>query len=206
MTGQVTNQKTLDTLITSDIQSAADKVLNNPWRGAEAWHFVLLAQKQLYRGEYPSALKTARRLVEYELELDLKKIYSILTLAGYYARNYQECSRALVKLESMECLTPLERQQYETIAVEIFTNHLPDESNEEFLQCMGKSCGQKVSYLATHCKSCGANFQPCVASGQSILTKDYFTCKGCKHRLLYEQIERLGLKNCSLCHSQLKFK
>ena len=138
MTGQVTNQKTLDTLITSDIQSAADKVLNNPWRGAEAWHFVLLAQKQLYRGEYPSALKTARRLVEYELELDLKKIYSILTLAGYYARNYQECSRALVKLESMECLTPLERQQYETIAVEIFTNHLPDESNEEFLQCMGK--------------------------------------------------------------------
>lgn len=63
-------------------------MLNNPWRGAEAWHFVLLAQKQLYRGEYPSALKTARRLVEYELELDLKKIYSILTLAGYYARNY----------------------------------------------------------------------------------------------------------------------
>lgn len=63
-----------------------------------------------------------------------------------------------------------------------------------------------MSYLATHCKSCGANYQPCVASGQSILTKDYFTCKGCKHRLLYEQIERLGLKNCSLCHSQLKFK
>jgi WD repeat-containing protein 35 len=55
----------------------------------------------LYRGEYHSALKTARRLVEYELELDLKKIYSILTLAGYYARNYKECSRALVKLEAM---------------------------------------------------------------------------------------------------------
>ena len=105
ITGQVTNQKTLDTLITSDIQTAADKVLNNPWRGAEAWHFMLMAQKQLYRGEYHSALKTARRLVEYELELDLKKIYSILTLAGYYARNYKECSRSLVKLESMHNLT-----------------------------------------------------------------------------------------------------
>jgi len=31
--------KTLDTLITSDINTAADKTLTNPWRGAEAWHF-----------------------------------------------------------------------------------------------------------------------------------------------------------------------
>lgn len=101
VTGQVTNQQTLDTLITSDIQSAADKVLGNPWRGAEAWHFMLLAQRQLYRGEYHAALKTARRLVDYELEIDLKKIYSVLTLAAYYARNYKQCSRALVKLENI---------------------------------------------------------------------------------------------------------
>lgn len=79
-------------------------------------------------------------------------------MAGYYARNYQECSRALVKLESMESLSVEEREQYEQIAVEIFTNHQPDQSNEEFLQCMGKQCGQKVSVLATHCKACGANF------------------------------------------------
>jgi len=59
----------------------------------------------MYRGEYHSALKTARRLVEYELEIDTKKIYCMLTLAGYYARNYKECSRALVKLESLSNLT-----------------------------------------------------------------------------------------------------
>jgi hypothetical protein len=38
----MTTQKTLDSLITSDINSSADKILNNPWRGAEAWHFYLL--------------------------------------------------------------------------------------------------------------------------------------------------------------------
>ena len=93
--------------------------------------------KQLYRGEYHSALKTAIRLVEYELEINKKKIYSLLTLAGYYARNYRECSRALVKLESMEGLSEQELSQYEQIAVEIFTKHPPDESNEELQQCMG---------------------------------------------------------------------
>jgi WD repeat-containing protein 35 len=34
--------KTLNSLITSDINSSADKALNNPWKGAEAIHFYLL--------------------------------------------------------------------------------------------------------------------------------------------------------------------
>jgi WD repeat-containing protein 35 len=38
----MTTQKTLDSLITSDINSSADKILNNPWRAAEAWHYYLL--------------------------------------------------------------------------------------------------------------------------------------------------------------------
>lgn len=40
--------KTLDSLITSDINTSADKILNNPWRGAEALHFFLLTQRWLY--------------------------------------------------------------------------------------------------------------------------------------------------------------
>jgi hypothetical protein len=45
----MTTQKTLDSLITSDINSSADKVLNNPWRGAEAWHFYLLVLSDNFR-------------------------------------------------------------------------------------------------------------------------------------------------------------
>lgn len=46
MTGQnTTTAKTLNSLITSTINTSADKILQNPWRGAEAWHFYLLAQR-----------------------------------------------------------------------------------------------------------------------------------------------------------------
>lgn len=81
--------KTLDTLITSDINTSADKALTNPWRGAEAWHFMILAQKQIYGKSYKAALKTCLRLQEYELELDAKRVYSLIALAAYYANHLQ---------------------------------------------------------------------------------------------------------------------
>lgn len=76
--------QTLDSLITSDINTSSDKILNNPWRGAEAWHFYILCQKQLYAGQFKSALKTALRLTDYELDMDPKKIYTLVALSAYY--------------------------------------------------------------------------------------------------------------------------
>lgn len=76
--------KTLDSLITSDINTSSDKILNNPWRGAEAWHFYILCQRQLYAGQFKSALKTALRMTDYELDMDPKKIYTLVALSAYY--------------------------------------------------------------------------------------------------------------------------
>ncbi len=56
MTQNNATQKTLDSLITSDINTAADKILNNPWRGAEAWHFFILTQRNLYSQNFKYAL------------------------------------------------------------------------------------------------------------------------------------------------------
>lgn len=43
ITGQNNNTaKTLNSLITSTINTSSDKILQNPWRGAEAWHFYLM--------------------------------------------------------------------------------------------------------------------------------------------------------------------
>ena len=76
-------------MITSDINTSSDKILNNPWRGAEAWHFYILCQRQLYLGQFKSALKTALRLTDYELEMDAKKIYTLVALSAYYNKvNY----------------------------------------------------------------------------------------------------------------------
>jgi len=75
--------KTLDTLITTDMSTLSDKRLDNPWRGAEAFHFLLLCQGQLNKGEWDAAMKTSMRLTEYESELGLKRVYSLVALASF---------------------------------------------------------------------------------------------------------------------------
>ncbi len=50
MTQQTVKTQTLDTLITSDLSNVSDKALNNPWKGAEGYHFYMLCQSQLYQG------------------------------------------------------------------------------------------------------------------------------------------------------------
>jgi hypothetical protein len=43
-----------------------------------------LCQRQLYAGQFKSALKTALRLTDYELDMDPKKIYTLVALSAYY--------------------------------------------------------------------------------------------------------------------------
>jgi len=66
MEGDINTQitKTLDTLITTDLSTLSDKKLDNPWRGAEAFHFLLLCQNQLNNGDWDAAMKTSMRLIE----------------------------------------------------------------------------------------------------------------------------------------------
>jgi WD repeat-containing protein 35 len=99
LTGGAGTQKTLDTLITSDINTGVDKALSNPWRGAEAWHFLILAHKMLYGGNYKQALQCAIRLQEYELELDPKRVYSVVATTAFFAGHMKECSTAIMRLE-----------------------------------------------------------------------------------------------------------
>ena len=113
----------MDSLITSDINTSTDKILNNPWRGAEAWHFYILAQRQLYSGNHKAALKSALRAAEYELELDTKQVYSLLALAAYYQKHWRECSRAFVKLEAMKAATEEDRERYQEIAGVVFSRY-----------------------------------------------------------------------------------
>jgi WD repeat-containing protein 35 len=108
-------------LITSDINTSTDKILTNPWRGAEAWHFYIMAQKQLYSGQFKPALKTALRVTEYEFEIDTKQVYSLLALVAYYNKHWKECSRAFVKLENLANISDEEKEKYENLAAKIFS-------------------------------------------------------------------------------------
>ncbi len=52
---------TLQDLLAEDYSSVAESaLLDNPWRGAEAYHYYLLAQQQLHSGNPEDALATVR--------------------------------------------------------------------------------------------------------------------------------------------------
>jgi WD repeat-containing protein 35 len=124
--------KTMNSLITSDISSSADKALTNPWKGAEAIHFYLLCQRQLYQKDYNRAMKTAMRLIEYEKELQTKDVYSLVAIASFFNGCFRECSRALVKLERLDTINKAEREAYELLAINLFSRHPPvDKSKVE---------------------------------------------------------------------------
>ncbi len=67
--------------------------LDSPWRGAEAYHFWLLAHRQLYSGNVDLAMRTALHLREYEDLLEPVEIYSFLALAAFYNGFYGQCSK-----------------------------------------------------------------------------------------------------------------
>ena len=43
-----------------DATPADNRVVDNPWRGAQAYHFFLLAQRQLIDGHVEDAVRTGR--------------------------------------------------------------------------------------------------------------------------------------------------
>merc|ERR1719506_1163990 len=91
-----TAAQTLDSLLTQDTATGGDKWLDSAWKGAEAYHFLLLAQRQLYAGYPVDAMRTALRLREHEGVLQAEEIYSLIALTAFYSKFFGQCSRAFV--------------------------------------------------------------------------------------------------------------
>lgn len=79
------------------IATDESKIIDNAWRGAEAYHFFLLAQRQMYEGAIDAAMKTALRLCDYEDVLDPVCIHSLLALVSCANRAFGTCSKTLAK-------------------------------------------------------------------------------------------------------------
>eukprot|EP01012_Entosiphon_sulcatum_P034864 TRINITY_DN4426_c0_g1_i1.p1 TRINITY_DN4426_c0_g1~~TRINITY_DN4426_c0_g1_i1.p1 ORF type:complete len:1254 (+),score=336.39 TRINITY_DN4426_c0_g1_i1:198-3764(+) len=98
----------MDAMLQHDSATGHDRSLDNAWRGAEAYHFFMLCQRQLYANNLDGALVTAMRLIEYDDILDELEVYSLLALAAYYAKNWGACSKAFIRLEALEVKPPSE--------------------------------------------------------------------------------------------------
>ncbi|NXA51529.1 WDR35 protein, partial [Nothocercus julius] len=174
-------------LLEEDVLSSTNRFADNAWRGAEAYHFFILAQRQLYKGSVDAALKTALHLQDYEDIIPAVEIYSLLALCACVHRTFDICSKAFVKLESLETLIPEQRQQYEDLALEIFTKHCPKYNKKSELHDVLESGDEKLPI--------------CVATGEPIVEYRFWMCSVCKHCVKAKEISNYNF--CPLCHSSV---
>ncbi|XP_068148645.1 WD repeat-containing protein 35 [Drosophila tropicalis] len=169
------------------------------WHCAEAYHFMLLAQRQLRFGIMHSAVITALRLRDYEDVLPVEDIYSLLALASCADRSFGTCSKALMKLESLNMLPEKSQQDYEELAVNIFAKNEPVDNKVDTVACY--ACAANVPDCFPSCTECGARFPACISSGKPITqpTSNIWICTTCHHCASPMEITRH--RTCPLCHS-----
>lgn len=195
--------KTLDTLMTMDQNAGSDsrgsKILDNAWRGAAAYHYYLLAQRQLYDGQMDAAMRTSIRLSEYEDVLPPKDIYSLVALTAFHNNFFGVCSRAFIKLETMPSVAEADRDAIQSLALTIFTKQSPidpEELPQPYLDCLDT----------------GAPYKACTASGQLIpevgrgdrrtdRSSISIQCRTCRYHVLEREFKQMS--NCPLCHSPI---
>lgn len=190
----------------SDTETGKKNFQGNPWRGAEAFHFMLLCQRSLYRtdpGSLIGALAAAYRLQDYEDVIPEVDIYCLLALAAYMTSNFDTCSKAFMKLESMVSISDSRRLGFQELALDIFSLHPPVDTPlaNDAKQC--PKCSSPVAIFRSACV-CGEMFRPCVMTGLPIVNKaktPVLDCKQCKHSFFEVAVRRQ--RNCPLCHYPL---
>jgi WD repeat-containing protein 35 len=174
----------------------------SPWHGAEAFHFFLLAQRQLYAGDWHGAMVTAMRLSDYEDVLEPRDVHCLVALAAFRNQHFGVCSRALVQLESSEALPEPLRAQFKELAQNVFVRHAPRDPKGSAFACVNPKCDGRVREWDTHCATCGHAYAACVLTGRALISPMTVTCRQCKHRMM----ETAALRQtscCPLCHSRL---
>lgn len=110
-------------------------LLDQIWHRAKAYHFMLMAQRQLRSGLMHSAVLTALRLRDFEDILNVEDIYTLLALASCADRSFGTCSKAFIKLESLDQIPEQRRLEYEELAVNIFSKHEPHDNRSDRNDC-----------------------------------------------------------------------
>lgn len=133
----------VDRLSLIDTLSPEDaNLVEHVWHCAEAYHFMLLAQRQLRFGIVRSAVETSLRLRLYDDVLNPEDVYSLLALACCADRSFETCSKALLKLESLDNLSEDKLRQYQELAVNIFAKNEPVDEKVEYIKCY--ACGDTL--------------------------------------------------------------
>jgi hypothetical protein len=180
-----------------------DKIENNPWRGAEAYHYLMLCQKQLHQKKYKEACKTALRLKFYEDILSTETTYKLIAICSYMNKCYKFFADALIILSNEEKINKRIRLELKNFAQEFFIKNKNENIGERFYKCSNPYCNEAISEYDTYCNVCGFVLFGCVLSGRSILDNKYFKCKQCRNKTIKIEVKKKQFKHCPLCHVTL---
>ena len=189
MSAAQTTAATLNTLMEHDMATGENRALDNAWKGAEAYHFYMMTQRQLYESRYLDALVTSTKLREYDDVLEPKDIHSLIALCAFYNRAWGQCSKAFIELESLKGLSEDEKSAYAELALSIFSQNAPEDPPN----------------IARAMRLCEVGVPACVASGIRIGDADgkrgVYKCKRCSRKMIEDRSR--GFSNCPLCHNAL---
>ena len=185
------------------VKKEIDKIKNNHWRGAEAYHFYMLCQVQLHRKKYKESCKTALRLKFYEDILGTETIYRLIAICSYMNKCYKIFADALIILSNDEKVDKNIRKKYKVLITDFFIKHKPENVDEKFYKCPNEDCNEAISEYDTYCNICGYVMHGCVLTGRSILGNKYFKCKQCRNKTIRVEVKKHPFKHCPLCHVKL---
>ena len=81
-------QTSLEGLLHQDATVGQTNFIERAWHGAEAYHFFLLAQRQLYDQKYTDAMITAAQLNAYDDVIPPRQVYSLVALTAAMAPRF----------------------------------------------------------------------------------------------------------------------
>ena len=196
-------QKNKINYIDEALKREIDKIKNNHWRGAEAYHYYLLCQSQLHKKQYKSSCKTVMRLRFYEDILGTETVYRLIAICSYMNKCYKFFEYALGILSNDSKINKNVRLKYKQMAKDFFLKNKPENKDEKFYKCPNEDCQEPISEYDTYCNSCGFVMYGCVLTGRSILDNKYFKCRQCRNKTIKIEVKKQPFKHCPLCHVTL---
>jgi WD repeat-containing protein 35 len=197
------NAKLKINYIDDALKKDIDRITNNHWRGAEAFHYYLLCQVQIHNKKYKSSCKTAMRLRFYEDILGTETVYRLIAICSYMNKCYKFFANALEVLSNDKSVNKNLRLKYKQMSQDFFLKKKPENIDEKFYKCPNQDCQEPISEYDTYCSTCGYVMYGCVLSGMSILDNNYFKCKQCRNKTIKIEVKKKQFKHCPLCHVNL---
>ncbi|KAL5245231.1 hypothetical protein ACI65C_012641 [Semiaphis heraclei] len=171
------------------------EIIENSWRIVESLHFLILAQQQLYNGDFHLALQTSLTLRNYEDMLNIEQVYSIIALAAIANGSFNIASRAFMKLETINT-----KKNYHQLTLIIFSKYAPKDSTPLFIQCY--SCLDNFPAWSLKCPQCKTKPEASIVTGQPLTdTKSLWCCRQCKRNATI--IDMGPLNYCPLCRKEV---